>query len=101
MTAAGSFTDPTVFVALIAAVGSIVSIVLASILSQRSQKEAGDKIDEIHILVNSQMQAALSRIALLEAKLGLASGEEIPGAQIVTAPTDTEGSYRATEPDSS
>lgn len=45
------------------------------------------KVKEVHVLVNAQMNAALTRIAELEKKLGLTSGEAIPTAAVVTAIT--------------
>ncbi len=97
MTAAGSFTDPTVYVALIGAFAGFFSIILASLLSQRNQRVArtkldaqGEQITEIHILVNSKMAEALARIAALESELGLAAGEEI---------VEQKGDSRATERD--
>ncbi len=98
MTAAGSFTDPTVYVALIGVFGSLAAILLASLLSKRTQNAAAAKIDEIHILVNDRYSEALDRIVKLEEKLGLAAGEEIPAPAIVTITTE-KGDARATEPD--
>lgn len=92
---AASFTDPTVFVALIGAFGGFGSIVLASVLSQRNQRTAKKKIEEIHVLVNSQMSAALKRIADLEEKLGLAAGEKIPAPAIVAPATPPPASGHA------
>jgi len=53
------------------------------------------KADEIHVLVNNRMTEALERIAALEAKLGLASGEPIPGPRLVTETSEPhpEGDY--------
>lgn len=48
------------------------------------------KAKQIHVLVNSQMNTALTRIAALETKLGLSPGEPIPAPAIVTPPTPTE-----------
>ncbi len=86
MTASGSFADPTVYVALIGAFAGFISIVLASLLSQRNQRNAravlttqGEQITEIHVLVNSKMAEALARIDTLEKRLGLAPGEPIKG----------------------
>ncbi len=97
MTAAGSFADPTVYVALIGAFAGFISIVLASLLSQRNQRNSraalttqGEQITEIHVLVNSKMAEALARIAALESELGLAAGEEI---------AEQKGDSRATERD--
>lgn len=42
------------------------------------------KLRQVHVLVNSKMDTALKRIEELEAKLGLASGEQVPGAKILT-----------------
>lgn len=85
MIAAGSFTDPTVIVAIIGGFSGLAGIVLASLLSQRNQKAAATKIDEqaekidsIHVLVNSRMQEALDRIVALEKRYGLQAGAEIP-----------------------
>jgi cell division protein FtsX len=89
MFAAGSFEDPTVFVALIGVFGSLGAIYLASRLSQKTQAQAKEKIEEIHVLVNGQMTEALDRIEKLEQKLGLAAGEEIPTPAIVTITTET------------
>lgn len=84
MIANGSFTDPTVLVACIGAVGSLAAILLASLLSQRNQsalrKETtaqSQQMKEIHYLVNSRLEEALIRIAALEGRLGLAPGEEL------------------------
>ncbi len=83
---AGSFADPTVYVALIGAFAGFISIVLASLLSQRNQSAAraalatqAEQITEIHVLVNSKMAEALARIDTLEKRLGLAPGEPIKG----------------------
>lgn len=47
----------------------------------------GRKVSEVHVLVNSQMTAALDRIDDLEHKLGLSPGEAIPGAAVVAMPS--------------
>jgi hypothetical protein len=39
---------------------------------------------EIHVLVNSNLTAMQERVQDLEHKLGLASGEQIPGPQTIT-----------------
>lgn len=44
-------------------------------------------LDEIHILVNNRMSEALERVASLEAKLGLSSGEDIPNQRTITERT--------------
>lgn len=105
-TASSSFSDPTVFVALIGAFGGLAAIVLASVLSQRNQKiqknalvEQTEKITEIHVLVNSKMDAALKRVEQLEAKLGIEAGGDIPGAQIVTPKTPHPGHESDTPPE--
>lgn len=87
---ASSFSDPTVIVALVGGICGIVGITLSSLLSQRNQKSAATKIDEIHIMVNSQKDQMEKRIKALETKLGLASGEDIPAPAIVTAHSDQE-----------
>jgi len=74
--AAGSSSDfVSVLVAFIAVGGSLGGIWL------------NRKVGQVHTLVNSQMSDALKRIAQLEQKLGLAPGEVIPTAPIVTAST--------------
>lgn len=51
---------------------------------------ASEQRDAIHVLVNSRMSATLERVEQLEEKLGLAHGEEIPSAAIVTRTEDPE-----------
>lgn len=50
----------------------------------------GEKLEEIHVLVNTRMTEALERVAALEAKLGLHAGQDIPTPAIVTVPTEPE-----------
>lgn len=57
--------------------------------------EATRRIDEIHVMVNSnlaraqeQTSEALKRVDNLERKLGLSSGEAIPTAAVVTQTED-------------
>ena len=50
----------------------------------------GEKLNEIHVLVNTRMSEALERVQALEAKLGLYAGQSIPSPAIVTVPTDPE-----------
>lgn len=44
-------------------------------------------VQEIHVMVNSKLTEALDRVTLLEEKLGLASGEALPTAQVLTKGT--------------
>lgn len=70
------------FVTVLAAVSPIIAAAVGVYLSK--------KVKEVHTLVNSQMTAALDRVAALEGKLGLTAGEAIPGAAIVAPPTTPE-----------
>lgn len=62
----------TVLVAVIAAVTTLGGIYLTR------------RVNQVHVLVNSKMDAALARVIKLEEKLGLAADEPIPSAAIVT-----------------
>lgn len=52
-----------------------------------AQKETTENLQEIHILVNTRLTDAMDRIGELESKLGLSSGEPIPGPATVTRQT--------------
>ena len=48
------------------------------------------KLNSVHVLVNQRMTDALKRIDELETKMGLASGEAIPSASIMTTSTEVK-----------
>jgi Skp family chaperone for outer membrane proteins len=63
-------------------------ITTGAIVSYLQARKAKTKVEEIHVMVNSQKTELENRIKALEQKLGLASGEEIPHPPIVTTQTD-------------
>lgn len=75
-----------VTIAVLAAIPPTLAAIVALIIGLRN----GKKVSEVHVLVNSQMTAALERVQALEEKLGLSAGEAIPGAQVVAVPTTPE-----------
>lgn len=86
MTAA-ILTGPQIAQASLTAIVGLVLAVVGYMLNKKTK--------QIHVLVNSQMKAALDqidadglRITALEQKLGLSPGEEIPSPAIVTTPTE-------------
>lgn len=56
-------------------------------LVHRQGRKLTAKVDEVHVLVNSQMTTALNRIVELEKKLGLAPGDPVPTLPVVTKET--------------
>ncbi len=63
-------------------------VTVGAIVSYLQARKAKNKVQEIHVLVNSQKEELEDRIEQLEAKLELKRGEEIPAQQIVTPATD-------------
>lgn len=52
-----------------------------------AHEETNENLQEIHVLVNTRLTDAMDRIGELESKLGLSSGEPIPGPATVTKQT--------------
>ena len=71
--------------------GIVASIVtVGAVISWLTARRAKAKVQEIHVLVNSQKTVLEQRIIALEAKLDLRAGEKIPAQQIVTPTTEAE-----------
>lgn len=65
-------------------------VIVSYVSSHFKFHETKEKVDEVHVLVNSQMAAALERISELEKALGLQDGQPIPSQPIMSRP-NTEG----------
>lgn len=66
-----------------------IGVIVAAFFGRKKLNATAASVNEIHVLVNSRMTEALARIQSLETKLGLAPGEAVPSARIVTTPTPT------------
>jgi hypothetical protein len=71
----------------------IALIVVAGYVANRlNQKKTDEKVQEVHVMVNSQKAEMEGRIRKLEEKLDLKPGEEIPTQKTITETTEAESS---------
>lgn len=68
-----------------AVIGAIV--IVSTVISYIQARKAKNKVQEIHVMVNSQKTDMEHRIKSLEGKLRLSPGEDIPSPQIITEDT--------------
>jgi hypothetical protein len=62
-------------------------IIVGSVVTWWQARKAKAKVQEIHVLVNSQHDEMAKRILALEEKLDLTPGQDIPSQQTVTPAT--------------
>jgi hypothetical protein len=56
----------------------------------RETEKTSKALTEIHVLVNARLDEALDRVLDLEKKLGLSSGEPIPGPPTISTRTEQD-----------
>jgi hypothetical protein len=64
-------------VPLLAILAPTLAVVASWLLTRKAAKKNESAVQEIHVMVNSQLSEALDRVAALEARFGVGSDEPV------------------------